>query len=126
MNETTIPPNGASDAPWPTGDHSERLPDTPMLPASEKAPPAAMGLLENAVQGAHDNIDRLADSVAPAVQQLGESVSAATDALHAKTGQLRVMRDDWADSVRTTVRGNPLVSIAAAAMLGALIARITR
>lgn len=125
MNETTTPPNAASDAAGPAGDLRDPLPDTPLLPG-EKATPAAMGLLEDAVQGAHHTIDRLAESAAPAVQQLGESVSAASDALHAKTDQLRVMRDDWADSVRTTVRGNPLVCIAAAVMLGALIARITR
>jgi hypothetical protein len=38
-----------------------------MLPDSEKAAPAAVGLLKQAVQGAHDTIDRLADSATPAV-----------------------------------------------------------
>lgn len=125
MNET-IHPDSASDVRWPTGDPRVRAPDTSMLPGSEKAPPAAVVLLKNAVQGAHDTIDRLADVAAPAAQQLGESVSAAEEALHAKTDQLRDLRDEWVESLRTTVRDNPLVSVAAALALGVVIARIFR
>jgi ElaB/YqjD/DUF883 family membrane-anchored ribosome-binding protein len=125
MNETTHP-DGASDVPWPTSDHRVRVPATSMLPGSEKAAPPVVGLLNQAVQGAHDSIDRIADRAAPAAQQLGERVSAAGDAIHAKTEQLRDTRDEWVDSVRTTVRNNPLASIAAALALGAVIARITR
>jgi hypothetical protein len=72
-----------------TSDHRAHVPDTSMLPGTEKAPPAAVDLLNHAVQGAHDIIDRLADSAAPAMRQLGENISAAEDALHAKTDQLR-------------------------------------
>jgi ElaB/YqjD/DUF883 family membrane-anchored ribosome-binding protein len=125
MNET-IHPDGASDVPWPTSDHRVPVPDTSMLPGSEKAPPAAVGLLKNAVQGAHDTIDRLADGAAPAVQRLGESVSAAAQALSVRTDQLRETRDAWVEGVRSTVRDNPLASVAAALALGAVIARITR
>ena len=125
MNET-IHPDSKSDVPWSTHEARVRVPDTSMLPGSEKAPPAAVGLLNQAVQGAHDNIDRLAHGAAPAVRQLGEHVSATEDALPAKTGQLRESRDKWAEGMRTTVRRNPLVSVAAALALGAVIARITR
>jgi ElaB/YqjD/DUF883 family membrane-anchored ribosome-binding protein len=125
MNETNQV-DGASDVPWPTSDHRVRVPDTSMLPGSEKAPSAVVGLLNHAVQGAHETIDRLADSAAPAAQQFGEQVSAAGDALHAKTDQLRDTGNEWVESVRTTVRSNPLASIAVAIALGAVIARITR
>lgn len=125
MNET-LHPDSSSDVPWPTTDHRVRVPDTSMLPGSEKAPPAAVGMLKLAVQGAHDTIDRVADSAAPAVRQLGDSVAAAEEALHAKTDQLRDTGDAWVESMRTTVRSKPLVSVAAAFALGALIARITR
>ena len=126
MNET-IHPDSETAAPWPTtGNHRVRVPDTSMLPGSEKAPPAAVGMLKHAVQGAHDTIDRLADSAAPAVRQLGESVAAAGETLHAKTDQLRERRDEWVGGVRDTVRTNPLVSVAAAFALGALIARLIR
>jgi ElaB/YqjD/DUF883 family membrane-anchored ribosome-binding protein len=125
MNETNH--SGTDpDVPWPTSDHRVRVPDTSMLPGSEKPAPAMVGLLNQAVQGAHDTIDRLADSAAPAARQLGERVSAAADTLHAKTGQLRDTRDEWVDGVRTMVRANPFASIAAAVALGAVIARLTR
>ncbi|MDP1692042.1 MAG: hypothetical protein Q8L49_08870 [Burkholderiaceae bacterium] len=138
MNETNNPAS-ASDVPWPTSDNRVRAPDTSMLPrsekatpaavgllGSEKAAPAAVGLLKSAAQGAHATIDRFADSAEPAVRQLGESVAAAGETLHAKTDQLRDTGDAWVESVRTTVRGNPLTSVAAAFALGAVIARITR
>lgn len=94
---------------------------------NESTPNAnASGLLGTAVQGAHDTIDRLAVAAAPAVHQLGERVTAAEDALQEKADQLRGTRDAWAESLRCTVRENPLASIAAAFTLGALLARIAR
>jgi ElaB/YqjD/DUF883 family membrane-anchored ribosome-binding protein len=125
MNET-IPSDNASDPPWPNGNHRMPVPDTSMLPGSEKAPPAAVGMLKNAVQGAHDTIDRLADKAEPTVRQLGQSVEAAGQTLQAKTDQLRGTRDEWAEEARRTVRKNPLAAVAAAFALGALIARISR
>lgn len=125
MNET-IHPDSPPDGPWPTNDHRMRVPDSSMLPGSEKVPPAAVGLLTHAVRGAHDTIDRLADSAAPVVRQLGDSVAAAEGVLHAKTDQLRDTRDAWVDGARATVRGNPLLIVAAAFALGAVVARIAR
>ena len=122
----SIRPDGASDVPWPTSDHRVRVPDTSMLPGSEQAAPAGVGLLDHAAQGAYDTIERLADSAAPAAHQLGEQVAAAGEAMHAKTAALRDTRDEWVESVRSTVRSKPLASIAAALVLGAVIARITR
>jgi hypothetical protein len=67
MNETILP-DSTSDVPSPNSDHRERVPDPSMLPGSEKAPPAAVDLLNHAVRGAHGTIDRFADSAAPAVR----------------------------------------------------------
>lgn len=125
MNEH-LGTDSASDVPWPTSDHRVRVPDTSMLPGSEKAPPPAAALLKQAVQGAHHTIDRLADRAAPAVHQWGRGVSAATEALSAKTEQLREARDDWAASARSSVRRNPLVSVLGALALGAMLARLLR
>jgi hypothetical protein len=125
MNEI-LPTDNLSDVPWPTSDERGRVPDTSMLPGSEKAPTASVGLLKNAVQGAHDTIDRLADGAAPAVRQLGDSVAAAADALNLQSDQLREMRDAWVEDARTTVRNNPLVAVVAALALGVAIARLTR
>lgn len=125
MNET-ITSNDAAAAPGSSSDHRVRVPNTSMLPGTEQPLSAAVALLNHAVQGAHDTIDRLAGSAAPVARQLGEGVSAAEDALHVKTDQLRLARDEWIESMRTTVRSKPLVSVAAALALGAVIGRITR
>lgn len=125
MKETNYPAS-ASDVRWPSSDHLVQAPGTSMRPGSEQAASAAVGDLESGAQGAHDIIDRLADRAEPAVRQLGESVSAAEKTLHAKTDQLRDTRDEWIEGARTTVRGNPLVSVAAALALGAVFARVTR
>lgn len=106
MNET-IPHDKASDMSASTDVNRIWTPETAKSPDSEKVVPAAADLMKQAVQGAHETIDRIAGGAAPAVQQLGEK------------------RDEWVDGARTTVRNNPLVSVAAAFALGALIARIT-
>lgn len=123
---TTNTPAGSSQTPWATTDDRMRAPDTSMLPGSEKAPPAATSLLKNAVRGAHNTIDRMADSAAPAVQHMGESLTAAEEALQEKAHQLRDTRDEWVGSVRTRVRSHPLTTLAAVFALGALVGRITR
>ena len=125
MNEITHP-TSASEFAWPNGDHRMKTPNTSMLPGSERATPAAVGLLKDAAEGAHDTIDRLAESAAPTVRRLGESVSATGEMLRAKADGLRVTRDEWAASARSTVRDNPLVWVAAAATLGAVISRLVR
>ena len=123
MNQTNQL-EGSPNGPWLAGD--QPVPNTSMLPDSEKAVPVAIGLMNSAVQGAHHSIDRFAESAAPVVRHLGESVSAAGEALHAKADQLRVTRDEWSESARTTVRSNPLVSVAAALALGAVIGRLLK
>lgn len=120
--ESTAPSDGA----WPAAERTPPVPNTSLLPGSEQAPAPAAQLLKRVVQGAHDTIDRLADSAAPTVLQLGASVSGAGDALQAKTDQLRTTRDEWSANLRATVRSKPLVSVAAALALGVFIARITR
>jgi hypothetical protein len=125
MDETSHS-DARSDVPWTTSNHRLQVADTSMLPGSEKATPPVVDLLNHAVQGAHNTIDRLADSAAPVARHLSERASAAEDALHAKSGQLRETRDEWMGNMRTTVRSHPLAWIAAAVALGAAVARITR
>lgn len=125
MNETTRPPT-TSDVPWPTSGQRVPVPDTSMLPGSEVAPPAAVKLLNDAVQGAHNSIDRLAVNASPIARQMGQRMDAAADALHARAIQLRQTRDEWVEGTRTTVRNNPLVAVACAVAIGAVIARVTR
>jgi hypothetical protein len=125
MNEFNDPVR-APDVPWAPSEPRVQVLETSVLQGGEKAAPAAVGLLKDAAQGEHHTIDRLADSAGPAVRQLGESVSAAGQTLHAKTDQLRHTRDVWVEGARSTVRSNPLAAVAAALALGGVIARITR
>lgn len=121
-----IPNDNQSNVPWPTSDERVTVPDTSMLPGSDATTPAAADLVKNAAKGAHDTIDRLADSAGPAVRQIGDSVTAAAEALNLKTDQLRETGDAWAEEARAAVRSNPLVALAAAVALGVVIARLTR
>jgi ElaB/YqjD/DUF883 family membrane-anchored ribosome-binding protein len=82
--------------------------------------------MDRAVQAGHNTIDRVADASASTVRRMGERMQGAEDALHAKTAQLRITRDEWVESMRGTVRSNPLASVAAAMALGLLVARVTR
>ena len=125
MNEISSTDN-LSEPRWPTGDHRARLPDVGTLPFSEATPQAAVGLLKNAVQGAHHTLDRLADRATPAVRKLGERVSAANATLHAKRDQWRETGDVWVEDMRTSVRSKPLLSVAAALALGAVVALIAQ
>ncbi|HSW03319.1 hypothetical protein [Aquabacterium sp.] len=123
-NTTESPP--LSDVPWPIYKSQVHVPDTALLPEAGHEPPATVDLLKRLVQGAHDTIDSLADSATPALQHLAEGVSGAEAAVHAKTDQLRETGDAWAEILRRAVRDNPLVAVAAALAVGALIARISR
>jgi hypothetical protein len=125
MNEI-MHPDVASDVPWPISVHRVRLPEAPMFPGMATAAPPVDGLPNPVEQYAHEAMDRPANSLAPAAQQPGEPASAAGDALHTETDALLETQGNWTESVRTSVRGNPLASMAAAVVLGAVIARIAR
>jgi|GEM_PF-1911055 len=127
LSESAPSPVAApTDGEGPHARHSQPVPDTSLLPGSEKAPTPAVSLMNRAVQGAHDTIDRLADGAAPTVQRLGDRLSGAQEAIHAQAEQLRQTRDSLSASLRGTVRSNPLLSVTAALVLGALIARLGR
>jgi ElaB/YqjD/DUF883 family membrane-anchored ribosome-binding protein len=83
-------------------------------------------LLGRVVKGAHDTIDRLADTAAPHVHRLQEGMAHANDSLHSRADHVREVGDEWADSLRTTVREHPLAAVATALALGMLISRISR
>lgn len=113
-------------AAWPNGGNHLPLPSTSALLESGDALPPAAGMLDGPVQSAHDGIDRLADVAAPTVRQLSEGAAAAEDAVRVKATQLRESSDQWVDSARAKVRGNPLISIVAAVALGAMVSRLAR
>lgn len=124
MNDTTRS-DGAFDASWPRDLHRTAASGLAPIPEGETAAPA-VGLLKSAVQGAHDTLDRIADRAEPAVRQLGDSVAGAGHALRAKTARWRESGELLTKDARSSVRGSPLLFVAAAFALGAVIARITR
>jgi ElaB/YqjD/DUF883 family membrane-anchored ribosome-binding protein len=96
--------------------------------SSAGAPGSEAGseMLSRVVQGAHETIDRLAESAAPHVHRIQEGVSSAQDMLQSRASQVRETGDEWTESLRTTVRENPLAAVATALAIGMLIARLTR
>jgi ElaB/YqjD/DUF883 family membrane-anchored ribosome-binding protein len=89
------------------------------------SPDAGNDVLNRVVQGAHETIDRLAESAAPHVHRLQDSVTGAADALQSRAGEAREIGSEWTDSLRSTVRENPLASVATALAIGLLLARLT-
>ena len=98
----------------------------PPYPAKAGPNTGAPDLLQRVVNGAHDTIDRLAETAAPHVQRLQEGMSSAGDTLQQRSDQALEIGDEWAESLRTTVRDHPLAAVATAVAVGMLVARITR
>ncbi len=80
--------------------------------------------LDNAVRGVHDTVDRVAAKVAPAIDHLVGSAHSVTDAAHQRALRLNQTGNEWADSLRTTVRSHPLTSVAMALAAGYLASRL--
>jgi len=83
-------------------------------------------MLSRVVQGAHQTIDRLADTAAPHVHKLQEGMSVAGDAVSERAVLARDVSEEWAESLRATVREHPLAAVFAALAVGMVVARVTR
>jgi ElaB/YqjD/DUF883 family membrane-anchored ribosome-binding protein len=119
-------PNGSTNMTSSAADRAMPVADTSMLPGSAQAPAKAVNTLNRAVQGAHNALDRFADSAEPTVRQLGESASNAGTSLRVTAEQLDQTRMAWTDNVRSTVRTHPLAAVAAGLAIGALLMRMKR
>lgn len=103
-----------------TGTPLPELGSASTMPAEPTGtPPRGDDMLGRVVQGAHQTIDRLAETAAPHVQRLQERAGS-------RAGHVKEIGDEWAESVRCTVRDNPLAAVATALALGVLIARLTQ
>jgi ABC-type transporter Mla subunit MlaD len=80
--------------------------------------------LDNAVRGVHETVDRVAAKVTPAIDHLVGSAHHVTDAAHQRALRLNQTGNEWADSLRTSVRQHPLTSVAMALAAGYLVSRI--
>jgi len=94
--------------------------------AEERGAASADDLISRIAQGAHQAIDRLAESAAPYLNPLQERVSGAGDDWQARADRAREVTDEWTESLRCTVRENPLASVGIALAVGMLIARLSR
>jgi ElaB/YqjD/DUF883 family membrane-anchored ribosome-binding protein len=109
----------ASANPFPSSDDAAR----PYSSSGLNTPSgAASDMMSRVVSGAHHTIDRLAESAAPHVDRL----QATGEDLTQRAEHLRHVGDEWTESMRSTVRDNPLAAVAVALALGMLIARVTR
>ncbi|MCK7497745.1 MAG: hypothetical protein MZW92_48515 [Comamonadaceae bacterium] len=121
----TTYPETPGTAGYSTGTDAE-MPDVTTARTGDGLQPNGDELLQRVVQGAHQTIDRLAERAAPHVHKLQSGVSGANEMLHTKTDEWREKGDEWTDSLRETVRDNPLAAVATALAVGMLIARLTR
>jgi ElaB/YqjD/DUF883 family membrane-anchored ribosome-binding protein len=98
---------------------------TPVTPQDQQ-PSAAAELLTRVVKGAHETIDQIAERATPPLEQLAQGLSQTGEALHDKAEQWRTTGDEWAESLRGSVREHPLAALAAALAVGVVIARLAR
>jgi ElaB/YqjD/DUF883 family membrane-anchored ribosome-binding protein len=102
-------------------------PETALDERAERAGAArAEDLISRIAQTAHETIDRLAESATPHVSRWQEGISGAGESLQLRADQVREMSDEWAESLRTTVRENPLAAVGVALAVGVLVARLSR
>ena len=92
--------------------------------AVESAATAARGgsgAFERVVQGAHRTVDRLAETADGLREGMDDPDAAGS--LGERLDEFRALGDEWADSLRSTVREHPLAALAAAVAVGVIIAR---
>jgi ElaB/YqjD/DUF883 family membrane-anchored ribosome-binding protein len=111
---------GAAASPFPTAAQMQGQ------GAGSVAAGGGSDVMSKVVRTAHDTIDRLADRAAPHVRRVQEGVSGSSDKMHEQVDHWRETSDEWAESLRETVREHPIGAIATAVVAGMLIARLTR
>jgi ElaB/YqjD/DUF883 family membrane-anchored ribosome-binding protein len=119
-SETSAPPlrgpNGSGES-----DYGSSLDET-----AEASAARAEDLIQRIAQTAHQTIDRLAETAAPHVSRLQEGISGAGGTLQERADRAREVSDEWAETLRCTVRENPLAAVGVALAVGLLVARLTR
>jgi len=87
---------------------------------------SADDLIGRIAESAHRTIDQLAEGAAPRVNRLQESGASAGESLQARAERARELTDEWAETLRCTVRERPLAALGVALAVGLLVARLTR
>ena len=94
--------------------------------AQDPHPSGTAEMMTRVVKGAHETIDRIAEKATPPLEQLEQGLAQTGEVLHDKAEQWRMTGDEWAESLRDTVREHPLAAVAAALAVGVVVARLTR
>ena len=81
-------------------------------------------LLERAVQGAHETVDRLAEAAAPAVEQLTAAVEGAGEVLSGQADDALALQREWTAALRDAVREHPIAAVLTAAAVGVLLGKL--
>ena len=81
-------------------------------------------LLERAVQGAHETVDRLAESATPAVEQLSAGMDQASAAISEHAEEISALQREWTAALREAVREHPIAAVLTAAAVGVLLGKL--
>ncbi|MGM9512908.1 hypothetical protein ACS5PK_01500 [Roseateles sp. DB2] len=82
--------------------------------------------LDRWVERLHAGIDRLAEAAVPRLQRLQSGMNATRGTLRRQADLVREDGEEWAESLRCTVREHPVTAVAVAAAFGMLLARLSR
>jgi ElaB/YqjD/DUF883 family membrane-anchored ribosome-binding protein len=110
--------DSATSSPFPTSAADGRQ-ATPAATTDAGKP-----LLDSVVRGVHDTVDRVAATAAPAVDKLVGGVSNASGAAQQRAREVSELGQEWAETLRATVREHPLASLAVALAVGVLVSRV--
>lgn len=87
---------------------------------------ATAEMVTRVAKGAHETIDYFAERATPPLEQLEHGLAQTGEMLHGKADDWRTTGDEWAESLRGSVREHPLAAVAAALAVGLVIARLAR
>jgi hypothetical protein len=96
------------------------------MPALDSEGAGAKRFVDKLADGAHQAIDRVAEQVAPKVEQLQQGLDGAGQSMQQRADRLRAFGADWSEDLRGCVRDHPMASLATALLLGMLVARLAR
>ena len=96
----------------------------PTSPDTQQSATAEM--MTRVVRGAHEAIDQIAERATPSLEKLEHGMTQTGKVLKDKAGQWHSTGDEFAESLRDSVREHPLVSVAAALAVGVVISRLAR
>jgi ElaB/YqjD/DUF883 family membrane-anchored ribosome-binding protein len=101
------------------------------IPSSDEAQAAvdntaekADRLVDRLAASAHSAVDMLHAKAVPLVDRARSTASSTAGRVQSKASDLGAMEEQWIEGARSYVRENPLTSVAVAAVIGMVIAKL--